>query len=147
MRYPDTSKVDKPPVLEPDNYIIKLDEIREENKDGLLYKDKNGRTYILLFWKVKGHDTQTLLDMVYPDADSDCTEDYGRLLRIREIVSALNAPVEGGDFFDLVGKTCRAAVIIEPYKGEDRNRIAHYETLESAGDSFTGNKEDDDLPF
>jgi len=147
MRYPDTSKLEDRPLLEADSYIVKLDSIMEANKDGEYYRDKNGRQYVILKWAVKDHDGVYVIDMIYPDANPDETSDYGRLLRIREIVSALGVAPEGGELDDWRGKVCRAAVIVDTYKGKDNNKIAHYEPLENAQESFTDNKDDDDLPF
>jgi len=146
MRYPDTTTIDNPPLLEPDNYIIKLDEIKESDKKGEFYRDKNGRQYVLLMWAVKGHD-QRLIDGIYPDADPNVAEDFGRLLRIKEIVDALGGEPKGGELNDFVGKVCRASVIIDTYKGKEKNKITRYEALESGSEGFSDNPKDDDLPF
>lgn len=150
---PDTTKYDEtgaPPPVPPGNYIVTVHEIKQTNKDGIAFTDKNGDAYELVFFSVKGHDTK-LLEKIYIDENGDVPTDgpYAeqRLGRLKQIILALGLDTQSQSSGNWLGKVCRAQVMIKDYKGKQYNNILKFEPLND-GESFEETPEaDEDLPF
>jgi hypothetical protein len=148
MRYGNVKDADgfAPPV--PDgSYIIRVDEIRDADKDDNALKDKNGLPYVWIVFRVDGESAK-VWDMMYPDPQVEWTSYGPRSARLKEFLTAIQVPLDGGDTADWVGKKCRAKITVEDYKGRAKNRIEFYEPIESREAEKESFKDDDEnLPF
>lgn len=145
MSYPNVDKYDEtglPPALTPGSYIIKIDDIKDTDKEGNILKDKDDCKFTNFVFTVDGHPNK-LFEKFYFDLDGPYAEI--RLGKFKQLLIALAANTEGGEMGDLLGKVCRANVKTREYQGKTYNNILAFEP-KNADDGF-GPKEDADLPY
>lgn len=145
MNYPNVNKYDErgfAPPLKPGSYVIKVDDIQTQDKEGGELKDKNNCLFTNFVFTVDGHPNK-LFEKFYFDPEGPYAEI--RLGKFKQFLLALGENTEGGDTANLLGKVCRADVKTREYEGKTFNNILAFEP-KNADDSF-GPAEDDDLPY
>lgn len=146
MRYPPTTKYDEKgfaPPLKPGDYMIKVADVREEDKNGKSYTDKNGYVYCLFEFSVKDYPGNKLFDRFCFSLENPYAN--VNLGRFKQLQIACGVGVDSeGDTKDMIGKTCKAFVKTKEYQGKVNNTIAEYKVTEEATEFKS---DDDDLPF
>lgn len=155
MKYPPTEKYDETgyaPPLKPGDYVIQISAIKEEDKNGKPYKDKNGFLYCLFEFAVKDHRGNKLFDrFCFDENNPNLNINMGRFKQL-QIACGIDTTQEG-DTKDMIGKVCKAYVKTTEYEGKINNRIGEYkDTVEEFPDEeFPDDGPpphgDDDLPF
>lgn len=149
MKYGNATDYDErgfPPPLEPGEYELTVDDIHEEDKDGIALKDKSGYPYIRVIFTVKGEDNK-LFSSIYPNPDANDPYFAMRAAQVKQLLMATGLPLEGGDTAALTGKKCIGFVTINEKKGKKYNNIREYRPLESGGELTHPNDDQDPMPF
>ncbi len=148
--YPDTSKYQDYPdrkPLDPGTYNLKVFDIKDEDKNGNPYKNKEGFPYIMVVFDVlDSDDGHKLFDRIVLDPAYAYHEI--QMSRLKQLITATGLPTTGGRWEDLLGRKLRAYVKTRVYQEKTYNDIGKYEIDEVPPSTDPADRPaDKDLPF
>jgi len=154
--YPNVSGVKDPgdferEILKPGSYIVSVDKIVSENKEGMPLLDKNRDTYELITFQVKDHPGASLAIRLHitNDGEVDTSYQYSEmeLGMLKLLLIACGMTMESGNTERLIGKVCRAEVKVVEVNDKKYNNILSFTEL-NPGESFESSPEADaNTPF
>ena len=150
MQYPNVGEFDEKgfaPPLEAGHYLIRLDDVRNTDKDSMFYTDKGGHKFCMFMFKVAEEDKvlpNTLIERFFLEEPE--YEYYNQNMgKFKQFLMACGVdPAKEGDTKELIGKVCLADVSSKSVKGKIYNNIQEYKSTEM---TWPVSSDDEDLPF